>query len=94
MAEAREVVWQDGTVLFTCTHRGNNDISNYHQNFGDSTSGSGTQGPRLTSDPIHTSFRLGMVSGMHKHSRILVDDENASLIYLLISSFSHTFVYP
>lgn len=93
MAEAREVVLQDGTVLYTCTLHGN-DISNYHQNFGDSTSESGTQGPRLTSDPIHPSFRLGMVSGMHKHARILIDDESASLICLHISSFIHTFIYP
>lgn len=91
MSEAREVVWQDDTVLFTCTHCDNNDISNYYQNFSDSTSGSGTQGPRLTPDPIHMNFRLEMVSGMHKHSGILVDDENASLIYLCISSFRHTF---
>lgn len=94
MAEAREAVWQAGTALFTYAHRGDNDISNHHQNFGDSTSGSGTQGPRLTSDPVHTSFRLGVASGMHKHSRVLADDENASLLYLRISSFSHTFIYP
>lgn len=66
LAEDRETVLQGGAVLFTCTHRGNSAIANYHQNFGDFTSESGAQGPRLTSNPIHISFRLEIVSGKHK----------------------------
>lgn len=45
MADVWGVVLQGGTELFTRTHRGNSDISNYHQNVDDFTSEPGTQVP-------------------------------------------------
>lgn len=50
--------------------------------------------PKSQADPIHTSFRLGMVPGRHKHSRIFIDDENSSLNYLYILSFIQAFTHP